>query len=75
MVVILRGAVERQRREVRLQEGLIYSLASLITTGHHAPKKFPKFDKAFPSGAAKKPQTPEQMLAAMRLFAAPKRRG
>jgi hypothetical protein len=67
------GATDRHWRDLRDRQALTYSLASLIATGHHSPKAFPKFDKVFPDRRERRAQTPDQMLAAVRMFARPKR--
>jgi predicted small lipoprotein YifL len=67
------GATDRRWRDLRERQALTYSLAALITTGHKSPKKFPKFDKAFPDQRKRRAQTPDEMLAAVRMFARPKR--
>lgn len=61
---------------MRMQQAIAYSLAHLIAHAHHQPRKIPKFDKVFPDPARRSqaPQTADQMLSLMRVFAGRKKR-
>lgn len=63
--VIMAGAVERERRQLRRDQGLLYSLAVLIGYSMHKPAKMPKFEKVFPSGRASTGQDADEIYAAM----------
>ena len=66
MLVILDGADARMRADLKAAQQLTYSGAVLMMIGAHNPKKFPKFDKAFPDAAAKPTaQSPDEIYAAM----------
>lgn len=66
---VVAGAAERDRRALRLQQAVAYSLAGLVGHAFHQPKKMPKFDKVFPDPAARgRPQTAEESIAALRLW-------
>lgn len=75
IAAILKGAADRERRWLRIWQGIAYSLAQLISHSFHQPKKMPKFDKVFPDPSARPrgPQTADQMLAMMRAFAGRKK--
>jgi hypothetical protein len=60
------GAMDRIRHDLRIQQGLAYTQAVLVGTAVHAPKKLQPFKKVFPDQRDSKPQTGEQMLAALR---------
>ena len=77
VAAILKGAARRVARDLRLQQAVAYSQAQLLAVAIHAPKKMPSFAKAFPDPERRAvPQTPAQMLAAMRLWAGgPKQKG
>ena len=68
--VVLAGAAEREVRHVRQEQAIIYSLANLIAYAVNAPGKMPKFDAVFPDGKPKKRQSAEEILLAMREWAA-----
>ena len=68
--MVLRGAEDRQWREMRAQQAMTYSLAQLVKIGFHDPRRMPDFQKAFPWREPPKPQTPDDILRAMRQWAA-----
>jgi hypothetical protein len=60
------GVMDRMQHDLRVQQGLIYTHAVLMGPAINAPKRMPKFNKVFPDRRNSKPQTGEQMLAALR---------
>ena len=62
---VLAGAVERAWRETRRMQRLAYSQAVLSTFAFHKPGKMPAFEKAFPDGKPKQPQSPDEIMRAM----------
>ena len=63
--MILEGADARAHSEMRIGQAMAHATAQLVAIAVNNPKKFPKFDAAFPD-RNQKPQTQEQMLAATR---------
>lgn len=69
-MVILEGADARDRTQMRLAQAMTWATAQLVMVGFHTPKKFPKFDKAFPDPAARRVvQSPDDIFAAMSTWA------
>jgi hypothetical protein len=69
-MVILDGADARDRTQMRMGQAIAWATAQLVMIGMNAPKKFPKFDKAFPDPEARrKIQSPDEMWAAMESWA------
>lgn len=68
--MILDGADARDRTQMRISQAVAWATAQLVMIGFNSPKKFPKFDKAFPDPTARrKIQTPDEMWAAMQAWA------
>jgi hypothetical protein len=68
--VILKGIVDRERRQLRIQQGLVYSLAELMKFAVNDPNKMPKFDKVFPDPDRKqKAKSDDEIWAAMSAWA------
>jgi hypothetical protein len=63
--VILDGARDREWREIRTQQHLVYSMAVLMSYAVNAPAKMPKFDRAFPDRTPKPPQDPDEIYREM----------
>ena len=69
-MVILEGADARDRTQMRMNQAMAWATAQLVMIGFHDPKKFPKFDKAFPDPAARRvTQAPDDIWAAMERWA------
>ena len=68
--MILRGADDRQWREMRAQQAMTYSLAQLVKIAVNDPKRMPDFKKAFPGLDPVRPQTPDEILASMKQWTA-----
>ena len=69
-MVILDGADARARADLKTAQQLAYSTAVLVGMASNSPKKFPKFDKAFPDpDARQRVQGPDQIYAAMETWA------
>ena len=68
--MILRGAEDRQWRDMRAQQALTYSLAQLVKIAVNDPRRMPDFKKAFPGREPVRPQTPEEILASMKQWTA-----
>ena len=69
-MVILDGADARARTDLKSAQQMAYSTAVLIGMATNNPKKFPKFDKAFPDPEARRRvQGPNEIYAAMETWA------
>lgn len=69
--MILDGADARDRTQMRIGQAVAWATAQLVMTGFHDPKKFPKFDKAFPDPEARRVvQAPDEIWAAMERWVA-----
>lgn len=69
--MILDGADARDRTQMRIGQAVAWATAQLVLIGYHNPKKFPKFDKAFPDPEARRvQQSPEEIWAAMERWVA-----
>jgi hypothetical protein len=68
-MIALHAAADRDYRQTRERQALVYSLAILVGQATHNPKKIPGFTKAFPDPRRKpRHQTPEEMLQAMKAW-------
>lgn len=64
--MILDGADARDRTQMRIGQAVAWATAQLVMVGFNNPKKFPKFDKAFPDPEARRVvQAPDDIWAAM----------
>ena len=69
-MVILDGADARALRDLRVQQQMAYSTAVLIGCAVNNPKRFPKFQKAFPDARAQRVrQDPDTIFALMECWA------
>jgi len=53
VTIVLEAVAKREKRDLAERQALVYAQAVLVSIGVSNPAKFPKFEDAFSSGAAK----------------------